>query len=455
MASNFNLTNEFLDTLIEAIENDESVTVHKLIDALHPVDIADIYHELSIDQARYIHLLLDSEKAADVLMELEEDVREQFLETLPGHVIAHQFIEKLDSDDAADVLNELSDAKKTEILQSIEDAEQAGDIADLLNYDEDTAGGLMAKELIKVNINWDLVTCMREMRKQAAEIDEIYYVYVIDDDGILKGTLSLKRMLVTRPNAKIKNIYNDNVISVLADTPSKEVALVMEKYDLVALPVIDILGRLIGRITIDDVVDIIKEEAEKDYQMISGLSEDVETSDNVFLLTRARIPWLFIGLTGGILGAQVISRFEGQISTYPQMAMFIPLIAAMGGNVGVQSSSIVVQGIANKTLNLDSTWKKLIKEVSVAFFNAAIFSILIFVYNYFFSTGLNLTIMVSLSLFTVMMFASVFGAFIPMLLNRFKIDPALATGPFVTTMNDVFGIVIYMSIGRLIFIAIQ
>lgn len=197
MASNFNLTNEFLDTLIEAIENDESVTVHKLIDALHPVDIADIYHELSIDQARYIHLLLDSEKAADVLMELEEDVREQFLETLPGHVIAHQFIEKLDSDDAADVLNELSDAKKTEILQSIEDAEQAGDIADLLNYDEDTAGGLMAKELIKVNINWDLVTCMREMRKQAAEIDEIYYVYVIDDDGILKGTLSLKRMLVT------------------------------------------------------------------------------------------------------------------------------------------------------------------------------------------------------------------------------------------------------------------
>ncbi|QQS50138.1 MAG: magnesium transporter [Bacteroidota bacterium] len=455
MASNFNLTNEFLDTLIEAIENDESVTVHKLIDALHPVDIADIYHELSIDQARYIHLLLDSEKAADVLMELEEDVREQFLETLPGHVIAHQFIEKLDSDDAADVLNELSDAKKTEILQSIEDAEQAGDIADLLNYDEDTAGGLMAKELIKVNINWDLVTCMREMRKQAAEIDEIYYVYVIDDDGILKGTLSLKRMLVTRPNAKIKNIYNDNVISVLADTPSKEVALVMEKYDLVALPVIDILGRLIGRITIDDVVDIIKEEAEKDYQMISGLSEDVETSDNVFLLTRARIPWLFIGLTGGILGAQVISRFEGQISTYPQMAMFIPLIAAMGGNVGVQSSSIVVQGIANKTLNLDSTWKKLVKEVSVAFFNAAIFSILIFVYNYFFSTGLNLTIMVSLSLFTVMMFASVFGAFIPMLLNRFKIDPALATGPFVTTMNDVFGIVIYMSIGRLIFMAIQ
>lgn len=241
----------------------------------------------------------------------------------------------------------------------------------------------------------------------------------------------------------------------MADTPSKEVALVMEKYDLVALPVIDILGRLIGRITIDDVVDIIKEEAEKDYQMISGLSEDVETSDNVFLLTRARIPWLFIGLTGGILGAQVISRFEGQISTYPQMAMFIPLIAAMGGNVGVQSSSIVVQGIANKTLNLDSTWKKLIKEVSVAFFNAAIFSILIFVYNYFFSTGLNLTIMVSLSLFTVMMFASVFGAFIPMLLNRFKIDPAIATGPFVTTMNDVFGIVIYMSIGRLIFIAIQ
>ena len=454
MATNFELTREYLDQLKDAIEADNSVQTHKMIGDLHPADIAEIYDELNIDEAKYVHLLLDAEKSADVLMELEEDVRVRFLEALPGNVIAQKFIEKLDSDDAADVLNELSEEKKEEVLHNIEDTEQAGDIVDLMSYDEDSAGGLMAKELIKVNINWDLVTCMREMRKQASEIDEIYYVYVVDDDDILKGTVSLKRMLMTRPNAKIKNINNEKVISVPTDMPSAEVALVMEKYDLVALPVVDILGRLLGRITIDDVVDVIKEEAEKDYQMISGITEDVEPSDNVFLLTRARIPWLLIGLAGGILGAQVIGRFEGQLSTYPQMAMFIPLIAAMGGNVGVQSSSIVVQGLANKTLGLDSIWRKLGKEVSVAFFNASIFSILIFGYNYFFTEGYELTIMVSLSLFTVMMFASVFGAFIPMILNRFKVDPAVATGPFITTMNDVLGIIIYMAIGRVIFAAL-
>jgi magnesium transporter len=451
MAVNFELSREYLDKLRNAIESDDSVSTYKMIHDLYPADIAEIYDELDIDEAKYIHLLLDGERSADVLMELEEDVRERFLEAFPGDVIAHQFINRLNSDDAADVINELSDEKKSEVLKHIDDSEQAGDIVDLLNYDENTAGGIMAKELIKVNVNWSLITCMREMRKQAAEVDEIYYVYVTDDDGKLKGTVSLKRMLLVRPNANIKNIYNDKVISVPVDMPSKEVALIMEKYDLVALPVVDLLGRLLGRITIDDVVDVIKEEAERDYQMISGISEDVEPSDTVFLLTRARVPWLLIGLAGGILGAQVISKFEGQISTYPQMAMFIPLIAAMGGNVGVQSSSIVVQGLANKTFSLDSTWRKLLKEVSVAFLNASIFSVLIFIYNYFFTSGIELTIMVSLSLFTVMMFASIFGAFIPMVLNRFKIDPAVATGPFITTMNDVLGIVMYMAIGRAIF----
>jgi len=451
MSANFELTRDFLDRLKDSIEKDNSAYTHNLVTDLHPADIAEVYDELNIEEAKYVHLLLESEKSADVLMELEEDVRERFLAALPGDVIAHQFIEKLDSDDAADILNQLSEEKQTEVLKSINDTEQAGDIVDLMSYAENSAGGLMAKELIKVNSNWDLVTCMREMRKQAADVDEIYYVYVVDDDGVLKGTVSLKRMLLVRPNAKIKNIYNEKVISVGVETPSNDVALIMEKYDLVALPVIDVIGRLMGRITIDDVVDVIKEEAEKDYQMISGITEDVEPSDNVLLLTRARIPWLFIGLAGGILGAQVISQFEGQISKWPQMAMFIPLIAAMGGNVGVQSSSIVVQGLANKSFSLDSTWKKLLKEVSVAFMNASIFSLLIFGYNYFFTESFALTVMVSISLFTVMMFASVFGAFIPMILNRFKVDPAVATGPFITTMNDVFGIVMYMAIGRIIF----
>ncbi len=451
MPNNFKLSREYLDELKSAIEKKDSVVTHKLIGHLHPADIADVYDELNIEEARFVHLLFDPDKSADVLMELEEDVRERFLNALPSEIIAHNFIERLDSDDAVDILKELPEEKQSEVLKNIENAEQAGDIVDLMGYDEDSAGGLMGKELIKVNVNWDLVTCMREMRKQATEVSEIYYVYVVDNDNILLGTVSLKSMLMSRPNSKIKNIYNNKVISVPTDMPSPEVARVMERYDLVALPVIDIIGRLLGRITIDDIVDVIKEEAEKDYNRISGISEDVAPSDNVFVLTRARIPWLFIGLMGGILGAQVMGRFEDQLKAYQQIAMFIPLIAAMGGNVGVQSSAIVVQGIANKSFSLDTTWRKLGKELSVAFINASIFSGLIFIYNYFFSTSQELTIMVSLSLFVVMLFASMFGAFIPMLLNRFKIDPAVATGPFITTMNDVFGIVIYMAIGKLIF----
>ena len=447
----FELTREFLDQLKSAIEIDDSVATFKLTSDLHPADIAEVFDGLTMDEAKYVYLLFDGEKAADIIVELEDDVRERFLNALPGDVIAKQFIDNMDSDDAADVILELSEEKKSEVLQNIDDTSQAGDIVDLLSYDEDSAGGLMAKELIKVDIEWDLINSTREMRKQAAEIDEIYYVYVVDDDNILKGTISLKRMLLTRPNAKIKNIYNSKVISVDTDTKSEEVALIMEKYNLVALPVIDAIGRLVGRITIDDVVDVIKEEAEKDYQMISGITEDVEPSDTVLLLTRARIPWLFIGLTGGILGVLVMGQFESQLDEFPNIAYYIPLIAAMGGNVGVQSSSIVVQGLANKSINLDSTFKKLLKEISVALINASIFSILIFIFNFFTSSTFELTITVSTALFIVMMFASVFGAFIPMALNHFKIDPAVATGPFITTMNDILGILIYLAIVNIVY----
>ena len=451
MAAQFELTREFIDSLKQAVSNNDEKAVHDLVKDMHAADIAELYGGLTIEEAKFIYLLLDNETAADVLIELEEDDREKFLAILPGDVIARQFIEEMDSDDAADILGELSDEKKEEILQHINDLEQAGEIVDLLGYDEDSAGGLMAKELVKVNENWDVETCIREIRKQAEEVDEVYYVYVVGDNEILKGTISLKRIMLARSNAKIKNIFEPDVISVKTDTSSEEVANIMEKYDIVALPVIDPIGRLMGRITIDDVVDVIKEEAEKDYQMISGITEDVEPSDNAFVLTRARIPWLFIGLLGGIAGAHVIGIYEAEIKIDPKLAMFVPLIAAMGGNVGVQSSSIMVQGLANKSINFDTTWKKLLKEISVALMIAATFSSLILIYNLIFSTTMELTLTVSVSLFSVIMFASVFGTFIPLILDRFKIDPAVATGPFITTTNDILGLFIYFGIGRLLY----
>ncbi len=447
----FELTKEYIDNLKEIIKNKDEQQAQWLMGELYPADIAEIYVNLTIEEAKYLFLLLEDEIAADVLAELEYDDREKFLKALPAHVIAKKFIDEMDSDDAADVLNDLPKEVKEEVLQNLSDSEQAGDIVDLLSYNEDTAGGLMAKELIKVHLDWNIKTCIKELARQAKDVDEVYYVYVVDEDNVLHGTLSLKKLLISHEGAQIGDIYNPEIISVKADTPSEEVANIMEKYDLVALPVTDTIGRLLGRITIDDVIDVMREEADKDYQMASGISQDVESTDSVWLLTRARFPWLLIGLVGGILGSLVIGVFETEIARYAAMAFFIPLIAAMGGNVGVQSAAIVVQGLASNTLGIESTLQKIMKELSVALINALSLSLLVFIYNMIFSDSFALTLAVSISLFIVIVFASIFGTFVPLTLNRFKIDPALATGPFITTMNDILGLFIYMYTAKIIF----
>jgi len=447
----FELTRDFLDKLKESIASQDDKIVRELIKELHPADIAEVFDELTIDEAHYVYSKLGKEDAADVLVELEEDVREQFLEHLSSKEIASVFIDNMDSDDAADVIGELPEEKQEEVLSHVSDVEQAGDIVDLLSYDEDTAGGLMATELISVNENWTVSKCMEEIRKQAEDVDDIFFVYVVDDSDMLKGTLPLKKLLIASSDTLIKDICDTDIIMVKTDTKSEEVANIMDKYDLVALPVVDSIGRLKGRITIDDVVDVIKEEAEKDYQMISGISSDVEASDNVFQLTRARVPWLLIGLFGGTLSARVLGNFGDEISLYPAMAFFIPMITATGGNVGIQSSSIIVQGLANKTLGLETTMKKLLKELSVAIVTGLFLGLLAFIYNFLTSDSYALTFSVSTALFSVIIFSSLFGTFVPLALNKIKIDPALATGPFITTTNDVTGLFIYFWIGQIFF----
>ncbi|PKP09143.1 MAG: magnesium transporter [Bacteroidetes bacterium HGW-Bacteroidetes-4] len=453
MATNrFELTREYLDNLKTGIQNQDEMLVKQLTNELHPADIAEIFDELDIEEARFVYLHLDPDKGADLLIELEEDVRERFLSFLTSAEIASVFIDNMDSDDAADIIAELPEAKQDEVLSHIRDVEQAGDIVDLLSYDEDTAGGLMATELIAVQDDWTVSTCLDEIRKQAEEVDEIFFVYVVNASGVLKGTLPLKKLLLANVKTLVKNIYDTSVISVKTDTDSEEVASIMEKYDLVALPVVDSIGRLKGRITIDDVVDVIKEEAEKDYQMISGISGDVEASDSIFQLTKARIPWLFIGLIGGVLGALVIGGFEEQIKMFPEVAFFITLITAMGGNAGIQSSSIIVQGLANKSLGFDSTGRKLFKEISIALLNGTILSTLLFAYNLLMHHSMALTVSVSLALISIIVFASLFGTFVPLALNRLKIDPAVATGPFITTTNDVIGLFVYFMISRFFYL---
>lgn len=443
----FELTREFVDRIKDLIEIKDDSKCLELLNSLHPADIAELYRELEMDEAKYLYLLVDDETAADVLTELEEDERKRFLDSLPSEVIAKRFINKMESDDAADVLGEMDDERQQEVLSHMDDIKSAGDIADLLNYDEDTAGGLMGKEFIKVKDIWNLPTCLRSMRRQGEEVDEVYYVYVVNSDGILTGTLSLKRLLLSSEKLTVKDIYNENLISVRTDAPAEEVSNVMEKYDLVALPVVDGIGRLVGRITIDDVVDFIREEAEKDYQLASGITDDVETSDSVWIHTRARMPWLLIGMLGGILGSRVIGGFGGLIKLHPQLAFFMSLIAAMGGNIGMQSSAIIVQSLASGSMGLDTTWVKLMKEVGIAMVNASILAGLILIYNMVVGADIALTYTVAMAMFSVVVFASLFGTFIPLLMKRMKIDPAVATGPFVTTLNDIIGMFIYLSIG--------
>jgi len=445
------LTREYIAELKSLIEKKEDRAALDMMEQLHPADIAGIYENLSLNEAIYLYLLLDPELASDVLVELEEDEREALLNALPSDVIASQFIDHMDSDDAADVIGDLSEDKKQEVLLHIDDVEQAGDIVDLLGYDEDTAGGLMAKELIRVNENWGVATCIREMRKQAEELDEIYYIYVVSDENMLLGILSLKALLLAGASTKVKDIYDAEVRSVRTDTPSEEVAQIMEKYDLIVLPVTDSIGRLMGRITIDDVVDVIRDEAERDYQLASGITTDVETTDSPARLSRARLPWLMIGLLGGIVVSKVIGRFEADIQINPEMAFFIPLIAAMGGNVGIQSSAIIVQGIASNSLGLESTFRKLAKELIVGILNGLILAGILFLYNYFINHNLALTFTVSTSLLVVIVCAALFGTLIPLLLHKLKIDPALATGPFITTSNDIMGLFIYFLMGRMLY----
>ena len=444
----FELTKDFIGELNERIENKDQKSIIAKITDCHPADIAEILNELEFENACFLFELLEANIAADVLVELEDDLREELLKIHSPKEIAEEFVDNMDSDDAADIISELPENKKQEVLSHLEDQDLASDIVDLLNYDEDTAGGLMAKELIKVNSNWSVMRCVKEMRRQAEDVELVYTIYVVDDNNVLLGTLSLKRLLLTDSKAIIANIMKEDIIKVSATMNQEEVANTMNKYDLIVLPVVNDLDQLIGRITADDVMDIMKEEAERDYQMASGISEDVESSDTVWEITRARLPWLLIGMIGGLFGAKVIGIFD--IEKNYQMAFFIPLIAAMGGNVGVQSAAIVVQSLAGGTNTLGNISQRLIKELGVALVNGIICSSIILFAAYLLGYSLLLSITVSIALLSVIIFAALFGTFIPLTLDKYKIDPALATGPFITTINDVLGLFIYFLIGQLI-----
>lgn len=445
----FELTDELLAQVEGLVEEQEDKELQKLLNEFHYADIAEILDELNLEQAIYVIKLLDSETTSDILMELDEDNREKVLKNLTAKEIAEE-VEELDTDDAADIIAELPEARQQAVISQIEDEEHKEEIRELLAYDEDTAGGLMAKELVKVYETWTVAGCMRRIRGQAKEVTRVHSIYVVNKEEKLIGRLSLKDLIVAKSEQKISDLVKINVDYVDVNEDVEEVAKVMAKYDLEAIPVVDENKTLLGRITIDDIVDVLKEEADKDYQMAAGITGDVDSDDSILELTRARLPWLFLGLVGGIGAFLIMEGFEGLFTGKAVILFFFtPLIAAMAGNVGVQSSAIIVQGLANNDVR-GSVNSRLIKEMLLAALNGVILAIFLFLFVWAFKGEINTALAISISLVAVIIVAGLIGTFVPLFLNKRGIDPAIATGPFITTSNDILGILLYFWIAKMI-----
>ena len=448
----FELSKELVDNISDLILNKNNKEIKKIVKTLHYADLAELINELKFDESLYLLKLIDSDKTSDVLTELDDDLRERVLKEFSEKEIAGE-IKELDSDDAVDILSELSEEKKEKVISFIKDENITENIRELLNYDEDTAGGLMAKELISVNENWSVLKCLGEIRKQAKDITRVHSIYVLNKKEELIGRLSLKDLIISPSKKKIKQIYIPKVDYVNVNDSAEDVAKLMRKYDLEAIPVINDKRQLLGRITIDDIVDFIKDEAEEDYLLAAGVSNDVEADDSILELSKARLPWLILGLFGGLGSVFILESFEEIMASESLRALFFytPLIAAMAGNVGVQSSAIVVQGLANDLIK-GSVLKRLVKEVSLTILNGIILSLLIIGFGQIVNQPIEMSLTISVSMIFVIIVAALIGTAVPIILDKLDIDPAIATGPFITTGNDVIGILLFFYTAKIILV---
>ncbi len=446
----FEITKEFYDEIVEAVAQADRSAIKERLEGLRPADISAMMDEMDTEQCIFLMHVLEYEISSEILSNLDEDTRVEFLRNFSSENIA-KWIDHMDSDDAADLLNELPLKVREEILAFVE-FEQAGYITDLLHYEEDSAGGLMAKELIRANLNWTVVQAIEEIRRQAEKVEKIYSLYVVDDRNVLLGRVSLKKIILASDEVRIKDIYDEDVISVKTYEDEDDIADLMQKYDLEAVPVVNARNELMGRITIDDIVDVITEKAELDRQLMAGISEDIEEDDNIWTLTRARLPWLIVGMAGGLLGARFMGLFEADLAMLPALAFFIPLITATGGNVGIQSSSIILQSLASKSSFMrDNYLARLIKVIVVAIINGLVIGLIVFGFTFVLDVSIKLAFTVALALFFVVLLASVMGTITPLILDKMNINPAVASGPFITTANDLLGLAVYFTVAHFLF----
>lgn len=437
----FELTKEFRDRFQLALDEKDESFIRKILEDVKPADIAALLYEFNSEESKYVMDHLSIETQAEIISDLDPDTRKRFLKVYPSGEIIN-FLNQLASDDTADILNELPIKEREVVLSGLE-PELKIQVTELLRYEENVAGGLMAKELIKARYYWTVVECIDWIRKQAENVNKFYAVYVVDEQDKLMGRVALQDLIVSDAKTIVADIIEKDIISVETYMEDSEVAEIMKKYDMESIPVVNVQGQLVGRITIDDIVDVITEQADEERQIMAGISEDVEEDDSVWRNTRARLPWLLIGIAGGLMNAKFMGLFEGELARVTAIAFFTPLIQATGGNVGIQSSSLIVQSLANPDFVDEGLWKRLTKVFFVAFLNGLFLAALVLGANVLLFGEYKLSIIVSLALFSVILFASFIGTITPLILNRFGFNPALAAGPFITTTNDLLGLTVY------------
>jgi magnesium transporter len=437
----FELTKEFRDRFQEALDSRDDAFIRESLTGIKPADITALLYEFNAEESKYVMNLLPLETQAEIINDLDSETRKKFLRIYETSEIV-SYLNFLASDDAADILHELPIKEREQVLSGL-DAELRVQVTELLRYEENVAGGLMAKELIKARFQWSVVQCVEEIRKQAENVSKFYAVYVVDDKDVLIGRAALQDLIVSDARTIVGDICERDIVSVQTYQEMSEVTEIMKKYDLESIPVVNVHQQLVGRITIDDVVDVITEQAEEERQLMTGISESVEEDDSVWHNTRARLPWLLIGIVGGLMNAKFMGLFEGELARITAIAFFTPLIQATGGNVGIQSSSLIVQSLANPGYVEEGMWNRLLKVFFVAILNGLFLSVLVFGANILLFGEYELSLVVSIALFSVVLFASFIGTLTPLILNRFGYNPALAAGPFITTINDLLGLTIY------------
>jgi magnesium transporter len=435
-------TERLIEDVRRFIKEQDKTSLGKLIDDMRPADVADLVEHLDHEERLYIVELLMPEDAGEVLLEMEPPVQERILDSLDADAIS-KIVQELDSDDAADLVGDLPAERVKEIIDSVE-TEVREDLRKLLPYPEDTAGGLMALEYVAVNANATVREAVEMLREKREEVEDLYSIFVVDDFQRLAGLVSLKDLVLEPPERKIKEIMNPEIISVNVYTDQEQVAQLFRKYDLVSVPVVDEHHHLVGRITHDDILDVIEEEADEDMSLMAGVMHQEIAEESPMRISRARLPWLVLGLFGGILAAIVINQFEDSLQKVIALTFFFPVIMAMGGNTGTQAATVAVRGLATGDISFMHLGRRIAVEMKVAFFNGLVCALILGVVVSIWVSDLRLGGVVAFSLILIIMYSALVGAAVPIVLRRLNIDPALASGPFVTTSNDIISLLIYL-----------